>query len=258
MKKRGGLLPSISGGTKGRQSAPAEEPVSKALTLPAFKSTTGGSRHLPVRKRVARANQAKQSVFGVRDNNLELAIGQEVRAIRVKLGMTASELARATHLSLGMLSKIENGVTSASLTTLQRLAMGLGVQVGALFRRFDETREAVYVRSGRGLIERYPRRAGQQCQPLGYPDGLGSSVEPHLITLTEKAQEFPVFKHSGYEFLYMLQGEVLYRHSDQVYRMRPGDSLYFHAAAVHGPQELVKLPIRALAVIGSGNGSARA
>ena len=258
MRKRTGSFPSTSARHKGRKSAPKEVPVSKPATVPALKSATEHVSRLPTRKTVTPANQVKQGVVGIRDNDLETSIGVEVRALRAKRGMTASELARASHLSLGMLSKIENGLTSASLTTLQRLAMGLGVQVTALFRRFDEAREAIYVRSGRGHIERYPRRAGQQRLPLGYPDGFASSVEPHLITLTEKSQKYPMVRHGGYEFIYMLEGEVLYRHSDKIYRMQPGDSLFFHAAAEHGPEELVKLPIRLLSVIGNSHEFLRA
>lgn len=252
---------------KSRSAAPDEAPsrarasktpASKAIKLPASKMGVARvSQNVPVRRKTVTANPSKPGLFGVRDTTLEAAIGQEVRKIRTDLGMTASELARASHLSLGMLSKIENGVTSASLTTLQRLAMALGVQVTELFRRFDEVRDAVYVRSGRGLIERYPTRVGPPVQPLGYPDGFTASVEPQLITLTKKSQVFPVTQHSGYEFLYMLQGEVLYRHSDKVYRMRPGDSLFFRATVAHGPEELVKLPIRMLSVIGNTTEPAR-
>lgn len=255
MKKSRG---SRSAAPAGKRSRANTTPASKATTFPASKmGVSRVSQNVPVRKKAPLANPAKPAVFGVRDNALEVAIGQEVRDIRTKMGMTASELARAAHLSLGMLSKIENGMTSASLTTLQRLAMALGVQVTALLRRFDEVRDAIYVRSGRGSIERYPTRSGAPVQPLGYPDGFAASVEPTLITLTEKSQEFPVVQHSGYEFIYMLQGEVLYRHSDKVYRMRPGDSLFFHAAAVHGPEQLVRLPIRMLSVVGNTVESAR-
>jgi len=74
-------------------------------------------------------SQDPHALSGARDNVLEVAIGREVRAFRKKLGITVSDLARATGLSLGMLSKIENGVTSASLTTLQRLSRALGVPV---------------------------------------------------------------------------------------------------------------------------------
>ena len=107
---------------------------------------------------------------------LEVAIGREVRGFRNKLGITASDLARAADLSLGMLSKIENGVTSASLTTLQRLSKALGVPVTSLFRRFEERRDAVFVSAGQGLlIERRGTRAGHQYQLLGHTGGLSGS-----------------------------------------------------------------------------------
>jgi len=47
----------------------------------------------------------------------------------------------------------------------------------------------------------------------------------------------------------MLEGEVVYRHADRLYTLTPGDSLFFDADAPHGPEELVKLPIRFLSVI---------
>jgi transcriptional regulator with XRE-family HTH domain len=196
--------------------------------------------------------QDPHALTGARDNVLEVAIGREVRAFRKKLGITVSDLARATGLSLGMLSKIENGVTSASLTTLQRLSRALGVPVTALFRRFEERRDAVFVSAGRGLvIERRGTRSGHQYQLLGHTGGTSASivVEPYLITLTEKSDVFPLFQHSGLEFLYMLEGEVIYRHADKLYTMRPGDSLFFDADAPHGPEEMTKLPIRFLSVI---------
>ncbi len=47
----------------------------------------------------------------------------------------------------------------------------------------------------------------------------------------------------------MLEGEVVYRHGDQLFQMQPGDSLFFDADAPHGPEQLVKLPSRYLSII---------
>ena len=85
-----------------------------------------------------------------KENNLEIAIGHEVRAFRKKLGITVTDLATATGISLGMLSKIENGNISPSLTTLQSLSRALGVPVTAFFRRYEEPRNAVFVKAGEG------------------------------------------------------------------------------------------------------------
>ena len=184
------------------------------------------------------------------DNALEMAIGLEVRDFRKKLDMTVVELAKAAGLSAGMLSKIENGVTSPSLATLRALSRALHVPVTAFFRRYEEERDATFVRAGQGLtIERRGTRAGHQYQLLGHKTGKRLAVEPYLITLTEKSDVFPLFQHSGVEFLYMLEGVVEYHHGDRAYTLRPGDSLFFDADVPHGPVGLTELPIRFLSLI---------
>lgn len=185
-----------------------------------------------------------------RDQRLERAIGSQAREYRRKLDMTVVDLARQAGLSPGMLSKIENGLTSPSLATLEALAGALQVPVTALFRKFEEHRDATYVRAGEGLtIDRRGSRAGHRYQMLGHSVGKTIAVEPYLVTLTEESDVFPLFQHAGVEFVYLLSGEVVYRHSDKLYRMKAGDSLFFDADAPHGPEELIRLPIRLLSVI---------
>lgn len=185
-----------------------------------------------------------------REARLEAAIGREVRAFRHQLNMTVTQLAAAANMSAGMLSKIENGQTSPSLATLTELSRALQVPVTAFFRRFEEERSATFVKAGQGLpIERRGTRAGHQYQLLGHSFSRLLAVEPYLITLTASSDVFPVFQHEGVEFLFMLEGEVGYRHGDKTYLLQPGDSLYFDADVPHGPEELRKLPARYLSVI---------
>ena len=73
--------------------------------------------------------------------------------------------------------------------------------------------------------------------------------EPFLITMDDASETFPTFEHAGTEFLYMLEGEVTYRHGDQLFHLTPGDSLFFDADARHGPEVLNRLPARYLSVI---------
>lgn len=185
-----------------------------------------------------------------RDGGLEKSIGHEVREFRRQLNMTVAELAAAANLSAGMLSKIENGQTSPSLATLQELSRALHVPVTALFRKFEEERNATFVKAGQGLtIERRGTRAGHQYQLLGHSLSRSLAVEPYLITLTQDSDVFPVFQHDGIEFIYMLEGEVGYRHGDKTYLLGPGDSLFFDSDAPHGPEELRKLPAKYISVI---------
>ena len=211
--------------------------------------TKGPQRQRP-KKPPQEFGQDPHALSGGRESNLELSIGREVREFRKKINMTVAELAKLAGLSAGMLSKIENGMTSPSLATLQSLSRALHVPVTAFFRKFEEERDATFVKAGQGLtIERRGTRAGHQYQLLGHTMRKSIAVEPYMITLTEDSDVFPLFQHAGIEFLYMLEGEVGYRHGSKTYTLTPGDSLYFDADVPHGPEELRKLPIRFLSII---------
>lgn len=184
------------------------------------------------------------------ENVLEKAIGRQVRHYRKQLGLTITDLCSRSGLSAGMMSKIENGNTSPSLATLRSLSTALNVPVTALFREFEEKRDATFVKAGQGLaIERRGTRAGHQYQLLGHSVHSDVSVEPYLINLEKESEVFPIFQHAGVEFLYVLQGRMIYRHLNATYTLTPGDSLFFDADAPHGPEELVELPVRFLSVI---------
>jgi transcriptional regulator with XRE-family HTH domain len=181
---------------------------------------------------------------------LEKALGGQIRRLRRGLDLSVSDLAAAAGISTGMLSKIENGQISPSLATLQSIAAALGVPLASLFAAFDENRDCSYVKAGQGVvIERRGTKVGHVYQLLGHALGGDMVVEPYLITLREGAVAYTGFQHAGTEFIYMLTGEVVYRHGEQTYRLKPGDSLLFDSAALHGPEELVALPMTYLSVI---------
>lgn len=182
--------------------------------------------------------------------SLESRIGSEVRRLRRSLDLTLSELADAASISPGMLSKIENGGISPSLATLQALSAALNVPVGRLFTDDDEHRDCSFVKAGTGVrIERRGTKAGHLYDLLGHSLAGDVTVEPYLITLRKDAEPYAHFRHAGVEFIYMLSGSVRYRHADRLYQLEPGDALFFDAAAPHGPEELMQVPMRYLSII---------
>lgn len=201
---------------------------------------------------VVKLGQNPHKIREEREKNLEIAIGREVKAARRQKGMTVADLADRTKLSIGMLSKIENGNTSPSLTTLQILADSLSMPITSFFKRFEEARLAIHTKADAGVeMDRAGTRAGHQYNLLGHigANSSGVTVEPYLITLSTEADVFPTFQHDGIETIYMLEGEVDYRHGDTIYALKPGDTLFFDADAPHGPETLVSLPARYLSII---------
>lgn len=181
---------------------------------------------------------------------LEAGIGTEVRRLRKELDLTVSDLGIAAGISAGMLSKIENGTISPSLTTLAALAKALNVSISRLFAETEERRDCSFVKSEHGVrIERRGTKSGHLYDLLGHSLTGEIGVEPYLITLKSDAAPYTEFRHAGVEFIYMLSGNVRYRHGDRSYVMEPGDALFFDAAARHGPEELIKAPMKYLSII---------
>ena len=183
-------------------------------------------------------------------HTLQANIGTQVRRLRKSLDLTVAELGAAASISAGMLSKIENGAISPSLATLDALAKALNVPISSLFAETEERRDCSFVKAGSGVrIERRGTKAGHLYDLLGHSLAGDVGVEPYLITLSKDAAAYTGFRHAGVEFLYMLSGQVRYRHADRTYLMEPGDALFFDAAARHGPEELIQTPMQYLSII---------
>jgi len=184
------------------------------------------------------------------ERTLEQVVGVQVRAQRHRLGLTGGTLAKAAGVSVGMLSKIENGQISASLATLQSLAQALNLPLSALFAAYEEQRDCSFVKNGQGVtIERRGTKAGHRYQLLGHSLSGDVIVEPYLITLSPAAKPYTAFQHVGIELIYMLTGKVTYRHGDASYVLEPGDTLFFDSNAPHGPEILGALPLTYLSII---------
>ncbi len=185
-----------------------------------------------------------------RDNQLEASLGQVVREFRKRTGVGISELARRAGLSPGMVSKIENGAISPSLASIRAVSRALQVPVTTLFREFDDVSDAAFVRAGEGTrVHRSGMSIEHEYWVLGQTTAKGIAVEPYLMTYTDSSQVLPFLHRAGTQFIYVLEGELSYRHGTRTYRMSPGDSLLFQADVPHGPEELLKTPVRYISVL---------
>src|SRR6478672_5936263 len=165
--------------------------------------------------------------------SIEEEIGAQVRRFRRSMDLTVAQLGMNAGISAGMLSKIENGTISPSLSTLSALAKALNVSMSNLFAESEERRDCSFVKAGQGVrIERRGTKAGHLYDLLGHSLAGEIGVEPFLITLKRDAQPY-----------------TNYRHADGTYLLEPGDALFFDAAARHGPEELIEAPMQYLSII---------
>lgn len=181
---------------------------------------------------------------------LEQTIGAQVRATRVRLGLKGTDVATAAGISASLMSKIESGQVSASLSTLQAVAQALNVPIASFFAAAEERRDVSFVAAGHGvLIERRGSKAGHKYRLLGQALDGELVVEPYLVTLANESVAYDAFQHAGTEVIHMLTGRVAYRHADKTYELGPGDTLMFDATAPHGPEALIERPMTYLSII---------
>lgn len=190
---------------------------------------------------------------------LERHIGSVLRRSRLTQNLVIAEVAKLAGISSGMLSKLENGQSAASLDSLFSLSRALGVSLGTLFQGFPpEEGGAQLVKNGQGMeVVRRGTKRGHTYHLLAADRGPRRLFEPFLVTLTDKSEVFPRFQHPGVEFLHILDGRIEYRHGKHTYAMGPGDSLTFRGDVPHGPERLIRLPIRLLSIIMYGEGAAQ-
>jgi transcriptional regulator with XRE-family HTH domain len=183
--------------------------------------------------------------------SLAATIGGALRNLRASQGLTLADVAARARISQAMLSRVETGAVSPSLDTLAALASALGADLPSLFKRVDtRPSDAQLVKRGEGLeVVRRGTKRGHTYHLLASDRGPRKTFEPFLVTLTNKSEIFPDFEHPGTELIHMLEGSLRYRHGSESYLLKPGDTLTFSGEIPHGPQTLIKLPIRFLSII---------
>lgn len=177
-------------------------------------------------------------------------IGAQVRALRMAAGTSGGDLASVAGVSRSMLSRIERGLVSPSVETLDRIASGLHVPVSRFFGDQARRTDFCHVPAGRGLVvDRIGAVADYRYELLGHSLSGNLFVEPYLVTLLPEAQPYVTFQHPGLKFLHFLSGEVTYRYGAKTVVARAGDSLIFDATALHGIEVIHARPVSYLSVV---------
>ncbi|MEX0320304.1 MAG: helix-turn-helix domain-containing protein [Ruegeria sp.] len=181
---------------------------------------------------------------------LDQKVGAAVKHHRALAGLTLAELSARAQVSTAMISKIERGQVSASLTTLQALSGGIGVPLINFFAGTVERSDVSFVRAGEGItVQRLGSDFGHSYKMIGRAEASHVGFECFDVTLEQPLAARPVYLHRGIEFIHLTEGEMVYRCGDASYHMRPGDSLSFDSNSAHGPQELLNDRVRFITVV---------
>ncbi|WP_422098439.1 helix-turn-helix domain-containing protein [Variovorax sp.] len=183
-------------------------------------------------------------------NSCASRVGAQVRSLRMATHISGSKLAQISGISASLLSRIERGLVSPSVDTLDRLAVSLRVPVSRLFAEKGSEADFCHVRAGQGLVvDRGGAALDYRHELLGHLLSGHILVEPHLVTLLPSAEPFVTSQHPGVKFLYFLSGEVTYRYGSKAVSVRAGDSVLFDANVQHGIEAFQHQPVSYLSVV---------
>nr|WP_240478367.1 XRE family transcriptional regulator [Photobacterium aquae] len=164
-----------------------------------------------------------------------LQLGKRLKEIRIASGLTLEEASKRTGLARSTLSKIENEQISPTFQAMQKLALGLEVDIPQLFEPPKQI-----AATGRRDITR--RGQGKAHPTTTYEHELlatqltNKKMMPFKSRVRARSlEDYPDWiRHDGEEFLLVLDGEIVfYSEFYEPVVLLEGDSVYYDANMGH-------------------------
>ena len=179
-------------------------------------------------------------------------VGPRVKALREAMGLSLRDLAERSGVSAPMLSQVERGETSPTLTVAERIAAGLDLTLSQLLR-LDERAHVVVIRAAdRRRRERRGHRTEELTPPL---PGQRADVSIHSLepgAATGRAGDPPLHEPGARETAVVLSGSVALLIDDMRHDLAAGDTVTFDADLPHHFSNEGEAPAEFLAVVAAG------
>ena len=161
-------------------------------------------------------------------------LGKRIQELRAERGLTLSDLAAASSVSVSMLSAVERGQKAATVTVLDRIASGLGMSLAALVARAADSRVIVRRAAGQDVVD----EPGGWRRTILTPVVPGVNFEWIRVTLPADCDAgwYPAYAPGSHEFVAVDSGTLRLRlaEGDREIDLNAGDSVYFAADVRHG------------------------
>jgi len=178
------------------------------------------------------------------------AVGAQIKALRAVTGTSGGELARCAGVSRSMLSRVERGLASPSVETLERIATAMGVSISRFFTQRAERVDFLHVPAGHGIpVDSLAAATGGRYELLGHLLSGDLSVAPSLVQIDASDETPAALTHQGLKFIYVLSGKARYRYGPRHVSLGAGDALLFDASAAHGVVRVDEAPMNYLCAV---------
>lgn len=158
-----------------------------------------------------------------------MQIGNKIKELRTKNGLTQEELADRCELSKGFISQVERDNTSPSIATLVDILQCLGTSLKDFFN--DEHDDQIVFHEA-DFFEKEDHDLKNKVEWI-IPNAQKNEMEPIRLTLEANGSTYPDVPHEGEEFGYVLSGKIEIHFGDNKYAVHAGESFYFKADKTH-------------------------
>lgn len=174
-------------------------------------------------------------------------IGEIIKTLRLSKKMTLKELSESTDLSIGFLSQVERGLTALAITSLEKIADALNVDLSYFFPIKKKNHEAVMRSYEKEVFQIQNNRfiTYHLTNDVG-----GKKMLPRLIEIlpSKENEEIVQYQHEGEEFVYVLEGVFALILNNEKQDLYPGDSVHFDSRIIHNWANYTNKTVRILSV----------
>lgn len=156
-----------------------------------------------------------------------MEIGSKLKELRLKNGLTLSELASRSEVTKGFLSQLERDLTSPNISTLEDILEALGTNLQEFFSEKPE--EQIVFRKEDVFVD------AKENETIHWivPNAQKNQMEPVQLILHPHQCTRKIESHAGEEFGYVLFGRVKLHYGDRVENIKRNETFYISGQHTH-------------------------
>lgn len=180
-----------------------------------------------------------------------MSIGSNINKIRLEKGISMKSLAGAAGVTVSLISQIEHDKANPSINTLLAISAALDTDIRNFFQGYAPSEPAAVVHPqdrvcvgspAKGWVQQYLTSSDLKKFSVTYLHVASGASTDKIPECNNPAQE-------GYEFGYIIKGELMVKVEKSSYLLKAGDAITFEGQKKHSLTNLSKEPTEVVWVV---------
>ena len=151
-----------------------------------------------------------------------MEIGEKIKNLRLKMGLTQEELSERSELTKGFISQLERDLTSPSIDTFSNILEALGTNMSEFFKT-EKDEQIVFTEDD--YFEGNYEKLSMKMEWI-VPNAQKNTMEPVIFTFEKNGESKEYSPFEGEEFGYVLEGKIMLVYGNKEYLLKEGETFY--------------------------------